>query len=105
MRRLAVFFVLVFAVTWVAWLAWARLIGPWRWAVFSVGVFAPALVALLMTWLDSGDSGVGALLQPLVRWDVGARWYVFALGFMAAIKLIAASADSGSTIRDSKIRD
>ena len=91
MRRLLVFFLLVFLVTWVSWLAWARLIGPWRWALFYVGVFAPALVALLMTWLDSGDSGVRALVRPLVRWDVPVRWYVFALGFMAAVKLIAAA--------------
>ena len=91
MRRLAVFFVLVFAATWVCWAAWARLLGPWRWAVFYVGVFAPALVALLMTGLDAGGAGVRALLRPLVRWDVGTRWYIFALGFMAAVKLIAAS--------------
>lgn len=91
MRRLAVFFVLVFAVTWMSWAAWARLSGPWRWVPFYLGVFAPALVALLVTWTESGGSGVRALVRPLVRWDVGARWYVFALGFMALVKLIAAS--------------
>jgi len=90
LRRLAVFFVVVFALTWTAWAVWARLSGPSRWPVFYAGVFAPALVALLLTWIDSGAPGVRALVTPLVRWDVGARWYVFALGCMAAVKLIAA---------------
>jgi hypothetical protein len=66
------------------------LIGPWRWPLFYAGVFAPALVAWLLTWMDSGSPGVRALVSPLVRWNVGARWYVFALGFMASVKLIAA---------------
>jgi membrane protease YdiL (CAAX protease family) len=33
-----------------------------------------------------------ALLRPLVQWRVKVRWYLFAVGYMAAVKLIVALA-------------
>ncbi len=90
MRSVVVFFVLAFAVTWSAWLGWARLEGAARWPVFYVGVFSPAFVALWLTWREAGGSGVRSLLARLFQWRVGARWYAFAIGYMAAIKLLAA---------------
>lgn len=96
-RNLVGFFVLTFAVTWIAWLASARLGslaggglfgtgGP----VFLLGVFAPALVALGLTWHDQGRDGVVSLLARVGRWRVDRRWYLIALGYMAATKLLAA---------------
>ena len=55
-----------------------------------MGAFAPALVALALTARTDGRAGVEALLGQIVRWPRGARWYLFAIGYMATIKLAAA---------------
>jgi membrane protease YdiL (CAAX protease family) len=59
-------------------------------AVILLGVFCPALVAISLTARSEGSIGVAALLRPLLQWNVGARWYVFAATYIAAIKLVAA---------------
>ena len=87
--RLAVFFLLTFTLTWTAWLAPAKFRAGSP--VFLLGVFAPAIVALALTAQAEGRSGVGRLLARIGRWEVGARYYVFALLYMAATKLAAAS--------------
>jgi len=48
------------------------------------------IVALALTALKEGGAGIRRLLEPIGRWDVGARWYVFAISYMAALKLSAA---------------
>jgi len=99
MRRIALlgYFLLTFALTWVTWLAAAALAAPGntgffgvRGPVFLLGVFAPALVALALTAQREGRAGVGRLLARMGRWQVGARWYVFAVVYFAAIKLAGA---------------
>src|SRR5262245_10979746 len=90
------FFLLTFALTWTAWVAPAALSaqgnpvfgvgGP----VFLLGVFAPAFVALALTAYGEGRSGVACLLARIVQWQVGGRYYLFALGYMAATELLAA---------------
>jgi membrane protease YdiL (CAAX protease family) len=55
-----------------------------------IGSFAPSGVALALTARSQGGPGVRQLLSRLLRWRVGLRWYVFALGFLAAVKLFAA---------------
>lgn len=88
------FFLLTFAVTWTTWLAPAALStarffglgGP----VFLLGVFAPAFVALALTAHCEGRAGVQRLLARIGKWNVGARFYGFAIGYMAATKLLAA---------------
>jgi membrane protease YdiL (CAAX protease family) len=94
---LLAFFLLTFVLTWAAWFAAAALAAPGntgffgvRGPVFLLGVFAPALVALALTARGEGRAGVGSLLARIGRWRVGARWYVFAIGYFAAIKLAAA---------------
>ncbi|MDP9179027.1 MAG: CPBP family intramembrane metalloprotease [Gemmatimonadota bacterium] len=59
-------------------------------AVFLLGVFAPGLTAVALTARNEGRAAVKALLGRIFRWDVGARWYVFAIGYMPAIKLLVA---------------
>jgi len=66
-----------------------RVVGSW-WAGLPVGVFAPAFVALAVTAYGEGGAGVARLLMRIGRWQVGARWYLFAIGYMAATKLLAA---------------
>ena len=55
-----------------------------------VGTFAPALVALALTQARGGRAGVRALLARVLPAPAPARWWVFALGYTAAIKLAAA---------------
>ena len=45
-----------------------------------LGLFGPALAAIIMAAILGGRSGVKDLLKRVVRWRVGARWYVIALG-------------------------
>jgi CAAX protease family protein len=90
-RRVVVFFGLAIAITWSAWLVWARLAGGVRWLFFYVGVVAPALSALWLTWKEGGGSAVRTLLARLFQWRVGAWWYGFAIAYMAGIKLLAAT--------------
>lgn len=91
------FFLLTFAFTWTAWLAPAALGargnsrffglgGP----VFLLGVFAPAFVALALTAHSEGSAGVARLVRRIGKWRLGARWYLFAIVYMAATKLLAA---------------
>jgi uncharacterized protein len=91
------FFLLTFVLTWTAWVVSAALAAPGgvgffgvRGPVFLLGVFAPAIMALLLTGRSEGRPGVEQLLARIGRWDVGTRWYVFAVGYMAAVKLTAA---------------
>ncbi|MGZ8492375.1 MAG: CPBP family intramembrane glutamic endopeptidase [Gemmatirosa sp.] len=94
---LLAYFLLTFVLTWAAWFTAAALAGPGntggfgvRGPVFLFGVFAPALVALVLTARAEGRAGVWRLLARIGRWRVGTRWYVFAIGYFAAIKLAAA---------------
>src|SRR5262249_55855143 len=100
MRSLLKFFSLTYIVSWTFFTSaatvsggtastpsgLARLSGP----LFLLGVFAPSLVALALTVRADGKTGTLALLRRTVEWPTGARWYVFAVGYMAAIKLAVA---------------
>jgi membrane protease YdiL (CAAX protease family) len=88
---LPVYFGLTFLVAWAFWYAATALGGdsPNQF-LFLPGTFAPGIVAVLLTARAEGAAGVRALLAPLFKWEVGARWYLFALLFMAAIKLSVA---------------
>ncbi len=94
---LLAFFLLSFAFTWIAWLgsaAWATPGSTWLFGlggpVFLLGIFAPGFVALALTAYDEGSAGVWRLLARIGRWQVGAGWYLFAIGYLAATKLLAA---------------
>jgi membrane protease YdiL (CAAX protease family) len=47
-------------------------------------------VALALTARDEGRAGVVRLLARIGKWQVGARWYLFAVGWTAATELTAA---------------
>lgn len=106
-RPLLKFFSLTYAATWICWTA-SRLItrgnappspalATLAEAVFLLGVFAPALVALVLTERAEGRAAVRTLLSRLFNWQVGARWYLFAVGYMPAIKLSVALAHRVAT--------
>src|SRR2546425_4309031 len=100
MRSLLKFFSLTYIVSWILWIAAAVILrGVARQPsgflaisgfLYLLGVFAPSLVALALTARADGRAGTLALLRRTVKWSVGARWYVFAVGYMAAIKLAVA---------------
>jgi hypothetical protein len=85
------YFALTFILTWSLWFASgiASPAGPST-PVFLLGVFTPGLVAMGLTARARGRAGVIALLERLIDWQVPARWYVFAIGYMAALKLVVA---------------
>jgi len=96
-RALLKFFFITFAITWPCFSAvaafsagaapnFAFLRGP----ILFLGIFAPAIVALSLTARAEGKEGVLALLRRLVKADVAPRWYVFAIGYMVAVKLAVA---------------
>jgi membrane protease YdiL (CAAX protease family) len=93
------FFSLTFVITWTCFITAAALsgslpsgtpFGPGLSALILLGTFAPSLAALMLTAQAEGGAGVRALLSRLFAWRVSARWYLFAIGYMAAIKLIVA---------------
>lgn len=97
MRQLAAFFLLTFLVSWTCFFgsaavtpAGASPAAGVAGAIYIVGVFAPALVALALTALATGRGGTFALVRRMVQVPSGARWYLFALGYMVGIKLAAA---------------
>jgi uncharacterized protein len=83
---LITFFVLTYALTWLAWPMWASGFYP----IAPVFSFAPFLVALVVLAITQGKSGVGGLLRRMVRWRVGLKWYVAALLIPAGITVAAA---------------
>ena len=100
MALLLAFFALTFLVTWACWMAVAAASGGtlspagglplFGRVLFLLGVFAPALVALVLTARTDGRAGTSVLLNRVLRWQVDVRWYVFAIGYFAVIKLSAA---------------
>jgi uncharacterized protein len=88
-RPLLAFFALVYFTTWACfWVA--RSTGALKWPLLIIGASTPSVFAVILTAKREGRAAVRALLRRLLQWRVGFRWYVFALGYMAAIKLSVA---------------
>src|SRR2546425_7223959 len=91
LNSVALFFFLAYAIRWGLYCAANAASAPGlRGLLFYVGVFTPGLLALWLPRRADGSPGVVALLQRLVHWRVPARWYVFALTYIATIKLTVA---------------
>jgi membrane protease YdiL (CAAX protease family) len=80
------YFVLAMVLTW--WMFPLLQVSP---LLGLFGLFGPALAAITMAAVLNGRSNVQALLKRVVRWRVGARWYMVALGGPAVLALTAAS--------------
>jgi membrane protease YdiL (CAAX protease family) len=93
-RALVRFFLLTYAVMWTCFISVAAAGIPARSPLGAVllllGAFAPSLAALWLTARAEGDAGVRTLLGHVVQWRVATRWYLFAVGYIPAIKLTAA---------------
>jgi len=93
------FLALTFAVTWTCFISAAVLSGhpssnaaSFLRMLILLGTVAPSLIALALTGRAEGAAGIRALLGRILQWRVGARYYLFAVGYMAAVKLTAAVA-------------
>lgn len=60
-------------------------------AIFLLAIFMPALVAIWLTGWKQREEGLRALFARVLEWRVGWKWYVFAIGYMLAIRLAAAA--------------
>lgn len=96
-RSLLAFFALTFMVSWTCFIGAAAIRDDasvvWTSAsylVYLIGVFGPALVAIALTYHADGRAGVGALLGGIFRWPPQARWWVFALSYVAIVRLASA---------------
>ena len=91
---LVTFFVLAYAVMWTCFITVAAAgipaRGPLGTLLLYLGIFAPSLVALGLTAHAEGSEGVRALVGRAFQWQVAARWYVFAVGYIPAVKLTVA---------------
>jgi membrane protease YdiL (CAAX protease family) len=96
-RHVGAFFAVAFAIAWAAFFAAARLPEGVRVIALLAGTFAPAIAALLLTAHAEGSDGVSALLARLFEVHAPLRWYLFAAGYYAAIKLTSAVAYLGIT--------
>jgi membrane protease YdiL (CAAX protease family) len=81
-RPLITFFVVAYAITW----ALVPLVSV-SFVLPVLGLFGPALAAIVVTAMTEGGSGVKALLGRVVQWRVGWLWYVVALGLPVALTL------------------
>jgi CAAX protease family protein len=100
LKALVKFFSLTYAAAWICWTAAAAIsrrsapaaVAPaaLAGALFLLGTFAPGLVALALTERAEGRAATRALLGRIFEWRVGARWYLFAVGYIPAVKLSVA---------------
>ncbi len=100
MRLLLLFFALTYFVSWTLFTTAAAITGGTLSppaglpllsnALFLLGVFAPSIVAVALTACADGHSGTSALLRGVLQWPAAARFYVFAVGYFAAIEIAAA---------------
>jgi len=85
------YFAIVFAFSWALWfgasVAESSLV---RSVSLYLGVYMPGIVALVLTYSRGGAERTRPLLARLVKFDVGAKWFVFALFFMAVVKVLVA---------------
>ena len=81
---LIAFFVLAYALSWLAWIPYALGVYP-----NPVASFGPFLAALLVLALTEGRAGVIRLLRRMVQWRVRPGWYAVAVLLPAALTALA----------------
>jgi len=91
------FFSLTYVVTWTCFVvsialsasspSFASSFSVLRTPLLMLGTFAPSLVALALTARAEGTAGMKGLLRRTYQWPSTIRWYLFAVGYLAAIKL------------------
>jgi membrane protease YdiL (CAAX protease family) len=100
MRSLLTFFLLTFIISWSFFIIAAIIsrnansfdsgFSPIGYFIYLIGVFAPALVGAFLSWREQGKAGVLALLSRIFKVPAYLGWYIFAVGYFVAIKLLSA---------------
>jgi len=97
-RSLLAFFALTFLVSWTCFIGGAAIADEASpastavgYLVYLIGVFAPAFVAMALTYRAEGRAGVHALVSGIFRWPGQARWWIFAFSYMVVVRLTAAA--------------
>ena len=100
MRSLFKFFLLTYVMSWSLWSVVAVIspaatsqfpgLAAISSALYLLGVFAPALVALALTDQEDGRAAAAALLRRIIQPPVAVRWYLFAVLYLLTIKLAVA---------------
>jgi membrane protease YdiL (CAAX protease family) len=84
------FFFYTIALSWLGF-ALAASVPKFGNAIFLFAIFMPALVAIWLTGTTQREAGLRALFARVFEWRAGLKWYVFAVGYMLAIRLAAAA--------------
>lgn len=100
MGLLTKFFLLTYAVTWTCFISVAIFsyenqespigLTTVQQILIFLGTIAPSLIALFLT-ASAGKTGeTQTLLNRIGKWQVNIKWYLFAAGYIAVIKLLVA---------------
>src|SRR5262245_12705423 len=100
MRSLFYFFSLTYLVSWSLFITAAFIsrystssespFSPFGYVIYLTGVFAPSIVAVFLSWREKGKAGVVVLLKKIFKAPADVRLYLFAVGYLITIKLVAA---------------
>lgn len=87
---LVTFFVLAYAISWIAGYWENRIEGTMQplWLAFFV-MYGPAVAAIIVLTLTEGRPGLTSLARRLGRWHVSWYWYLIALGLPALLNYLA----------------
>ncbi len=77
------FFVLAYAISWVGWPLYVA--GVWPIPFLATG---PLIAALIVIPITQGRAGLRELGSRMIRWRVGLKWYVVAIGLPLAVLLV-----------------
>jgi membrane protease YdiL (CAAX protease family) len=94
MKKLIVFFGLVFLITWSIEIPAALYqdhltsLNPPKW-LQNVGTWAPGIVAIVLSVIYGGKQHLRNLLKPLIQFQHPLKWYLYALFFGSIISLIS----------------
>jgi len=83
------FFFITFVASWICF-GLAVIVPAIGGTIFLLGVFMPAFVAISLTARAGGTVALQTLFERVLQWRVGVQWYIFAVGYVLAIRLAAA---------------
>src|SRR5262249_13704841 len=86
-RQLGVFFVLAFGISWLTWTP-AFVIPQFPRLVVFIGLFAPALAALIVASLTSGLEGIREIVERYRIWQFSVGWYLLAILLIPLIFIV-----------------
>jgi membrane protease YdiL (CAAX protease family) len=93
-RRLRLFLIITFAITWGGWWALAALVPSSGlkfdnvpiMSLYILGGFGPTIAALISVFATPAEGSFREFTRRLLRWRVNAIWYVFALAFPTVLE-------------------